>query len=115
MPRSNDSRTRRLTPADGHTTWSAEFHLRPDVFPIRRYAQFEDLLNRNISDPLTAIFAALAPNRHATARVDITIRPAAKRRMKQARKLLRKLASPFFRRILLSPAPMPCPPRTRGP
>ncbi len=86
-----------LTPADGHATWSAEFHLRPDVFPIRRYAQFEDMLNRNISDPLTAIFAALAPNRHATARVDITIRPAAKRRMKQARKLLRKLASPFFR------------------
>jgi len=86
-----------LTPADAHTTWSAESYLRPDVFPIRRYAQFEDLLNRNISDPLTAIFAALAPNRHATARIDITIRPAARRRMKQARKLLRKLASPFFR------------------
>lgn len=36
--------------------WSIELRLHPDLFPIRRYAQFDDPLNRNVSDPLTGIF-----------------------------------------------------------
>ena len=63
MPRSSGLPDEALAPADGQATWSADLHLRPDLFPIRRYPQFEDLLNRNVSDPLTAIFAAIAPNR----------------------------------------------------
>src|SRR6266498_2796216 len=30
----------------GHRTWTAELELHPDLFPIRRYGQFEDSLNR---------------------------------------------------------------------
>ena len=79
--------------------WSAELRLRPDVFPIRRYVQFEDALNRNTSDPLTGIFAALVPGKQFAlpARIEMIVRPAARRRVKYARRVLRRLAKPFFR------------------
>lgn len=41
-------------PLAPHTRF-AESRLAPDVFPIRRYPQFDDTLNRNVLDPLTAI------------------------------------------------------------
>ena len=44
----------------GDCAWSVDLRLRPDIFPLRRYAQFEDPLNRNAADPLTALFAAFA-------------------------------------------------------
>ena len=28
-----------------HQHWAAELHLRPDIFPIKRYAQFVDAMN----------------------------------------------------------------------
>ncbi len=67
---------------------SLELRLCPDLFPIRRYVQFEDTLNRNTSDPLTGIFAALAPDkeRRFSARIEMTIRPATRRRVKRARR-----------------------------
>jgi hypothetical protein len=86
-----------LLPANQRTTWSADLRLRPDLFPIRRYPQFDDLLNRSASDPLTGIFAALAPDREAPAYIDLTVQPAGHHRVRQARKTLRRLALPFFR------------------
>src|SRR5690349_12316201 len=32
-------------PPPGWRTWSAQLHLTPEIFPILRHAQFEDLLN----------------------------------------------------------------------
>jgi hypothetical protein len=42
-----------LNGVTGDTIWTAELRLRlrPDVFPIKRYPQFEDALNRVTSDP----------------------------------------------------------------
>jgi len=79
--------------------WSIELRLHPDLFPIRRYAQFDDPLNRNVSDPLTGIFAALnaADSARFQTTIVITTRPANNRRVNQARKAVRRLASPFFR------------------
>ena len=83
----------------GFTTWSAELRLTPDLFPIRRYPQFDDMLNRNVSDPLTAIFATLAPDggddTHPA--IMLTVRPATRHRIRRARTAARRLALPFFR------------------
>jgi hypothetical protein len=83
----------------GTLAWSVEIRLKPELFPIRRYAQFEDLLNRNTSDPLTGLFAALAPGKQQAfqSRIEIIVWPASHRRVKRARKTVRRLASPFFR------------------
>lgn len=85
------------SPAE-HPAWSAELTLRPDLFPIRRYSQFDDVLNRNTSDPLTAIFAALAGNADAgIPTIILTVRPAPSRRVKEAHRAVRRLSQPFFR------------------
>jgi hypothetical protein len=83
----------------GSTTWFAELRFMPDLFPIRRYPQFDDTLNRNVSDPLTAIFATLAPNggddTHPA--IILTVRPASSHRVRRARTAAVRLASPCFR------------------
>jgi hypothetical protein len=81
------------------STWSAELRLHPDLFPIRRYPQFEDALNRNSSDPLTAIFAALAAGKQNPfpSRLEIIAWPAARRRVSRARRAVRLLACSSFR------------------
>ena len=88
-----------LTPPNASVTWSADLRLSPDLFPIRRYSQFDDLLNRNASDPLTAIFASLAPaGRDRTVPIiTMTIRPASDRRVRHRRTIIRRLNYPFFR------------------
>jgi hypothetical protein len=78
---------------------TADLHLVPDLFPIKRYTQFEDALNRQTADPLTGILTALAGNAKSPLhpRVEITIRPARRKRITQAHRRLRHLARPFFR------------------
>ncbi len=79
--------------------WRAGLDLRPDVFPIRRYGQFEDALNRVNADPLSALLSALATraNDEIAARIVFTIYPASDRRRHQAERVLRRLARPFFK------------------
>ena len=72
MPRLNASRTMLFFPPTKRLLGAQELRLRPDIFPIRRYPQFDDLLNRSASDPLTGIFAALAPDREAPACIEVT-------------------------------------------
>ena len=88
-----------LTVPPDFSTWYTDMRLTSDIFPIRRYPQFEDMLNRNVSDPLTAIFAALAPQSHefmGTA-ITLTIQPAHRGRIRRARAAVRRLTSPSFR------------------
>ena len=40
--------------------WTAEPRVSPDLFPLRWYGQFEDALNRNTVDPLSALLITLA-------------------------------------------------------
>ena len=88
-----------LRPSPDHRLWTMDLTLRPDLFPIRRYQQFEDLLSRNTSDPLTGIFAALAPGKRKplAPTIKITVRPAALARSWFSRRAVRRLSSPFFR------------------
>ena len=87
------------TPPNEFQTWSTELRLHPDLFPIRRYSQFDDVLNRNVSDPLTGVFAALTPHTQGRFQTSIVItaRPAKVGRIRKARKMIRRLAGPFFR------------------
>ncbi|MBI3461437.1 MAG: DUF87 domain-containing protein [Planctomycetes bacterium] len=81
------------------TTWTAELRLRADVFPIKRYPQFEDALNRVTSDPLTAILTTLASDKRERlrTRMEIIVRPTSRRLQARGKKCLRRLAQPFFR------------------
>ena len=45
-------------------TWTLDLHLHHELFPIRRYVQFEDALNRVSADPLTALLSTLARTRN---------------------------------------------------
>lgn len=100
-----DARLERLsereeTTAAGRQTWEAELHLENELFPIKRYPQFEDALNRVSADPLTALLLPLAvPARDSVeGRIVIEARPAHGRKRHRAEKCLRRLASPLFRR-----------------
>lgn len=78
-------------------TWTAELRLTHDLFPIKRYPQFDDGLNRQMADPLSAILTAIAGETRFAPTIEIAIRPARRRRSARARRCLRHLARPFFR------------------
>lgn len=80
--------------------WHVDLHLHRDIFPIKRHGQFEDVLNRTLADPLTALLGAVAtkPKDALRSRIEIVTRPASRRRQRCAVRILRRLSSPFFRR-----------------
>lgn len=84
-------------PADWQT-WSAELELRPELFPLLRHAQFEDMLNGNYADPVSGILRAVTPAEDVHCRIEIEIAPAPRKRRKAARQALRLLDRDFFRR-----------------
>src|SRR5205085_784520 len=83
----------------GHCQWEATLHLMPEVFPLKRYPQFEDTLNRTTADPLTSLLTVLARVRgeQLASSIEITVRPATHRRHRRAKRCLRRLGSPFLR------------------
>jgi Type IV secretion-system coupling protein DNA-binding domain len=78
--------------------WTADLHLRGDLFPIRNYPEFDDRLNRVTADPIGALLSTLASEKRGQlrARIEIDVRPAAPRRLAYAERLLRRLDTPFF-------------------
>ena len=80
------------------SNWSAELRLSPDLFPILRHSQFEDLLNRTYEDPIDGLLKAVEPAEGLAARIEIAIRPTSHRRGKRAKRVVKKLDGPFFRR-----------------
>lgn len=78
-------------------TWSAELELTPEVFPILRHTQFEDLLNHNFADPVSAILRAVKPEEGIRCSVAIHVIPASRRRRRIAQHTLRLLDREFFR------------------
>lgn len=96
---------RTLTPVEaidglspGWETWSATLELRPELFPVLRHAQFEDLLNGTYADPITAILRAVTPTESLRCQVAIRIVPARGGRRRVAESALRLLDREFFRR-----------------
>lgn len=87
-----------LPPAGG-ATWTVDLMLVPDLFPCKRYVQFEDV-NRTSADPLTALFTMLAGPEGAplTPAIELTVWPARRNRVARAERCVRGLARPFFRR-----------------
>ena len=79
-------------------TWSAELKLAPEVFPILRHTQFEDLLNGTFADPVSAILRAVKPEEGIRCSVAIHLVPASRRRRRIAQHALRLLDREFFRR-----------------
>lgn len=81
------------------SAWTAELHLHPDLFPIKRYPQFEDALNRVSADPLTAILMTLTIGRNHALRgqVEFTVQPARPARQRRGIRILHRLNAPFFR------------------
>jgi hypothetical protein len=79
--------------------WITELRLYPDLFPIRRYGQFEDALNRLTADPLTALLTTLARGQRGalSPRVEIILWRARPARRRRAIRCLQNLALPFFR------------------
>ncbi len=60
-----DCRFAEVTDADGPEVsmpvWYADLRLVPDVYPILRHAQFEDMLTGKYEDPIDAILKAVQP------------------------------------------------------
>src|SRR5205823_11380383 len=88
-----------LDPPPGHAVWSVDLRLQPELYPMRRYPQLEDSLNRVTADPLTGLLTAVSCGKaeQIRGRIRIVIRPASARRRRRAARLLLRLASPFFR------------------
>jgi hypothetical protein len=94
-----------LTPVDGFdplppswSTWTMELHLSPEILPILRHGQFEDMLNHNFADPITTILKGVSPSDEVRCSVEMRIAPASRRRKRRARQTLRLLDRAFFRR-----------------
>ena len=81
----------------GYETWTAELQLTPELFPILRHAQFEDMLNRNFADPLSGILRAIKADEHLRCRIEIAVTPATHRRCHQAVNCVKRLDRIFFR------------------
>lgn len=80
--------------------WTADLTVARDLFPLKRYPQFEDALNRQTADPLTALLTAATPTPESDleSQVSLCLRPASDRKRSRAETLHRKLMTPFFRR-----------------
>jgi hypothetical protein len=83
---------------EGTVHWTAAVELHPDLFPIRRYAQFEDPLSRQLADPLTAMLTALATDPSLHADIAFEVRPAEHYHAHRRQTCIRRLADPFFHR-----------------
>ena len=80
----------------GTVTWWATLRLAPDVFPLRRYGQFEEPSRGTAADPLSSLLLALASDGPVRKRIEIHFRPAREARRRRAEWCLHRLASPFF-------------------
>ena len=82
----------------GLAIWFVDLNLQPELFPILRHAQFEDLLNHNFADPVSSLLHAIRPDELLHCRVEITILPASRHRCHAAAGTVKLLDREFFRR-----------------
>ena len=82
---------------NGRQISSAHLRLLPDLFPILRHSQFEDLPSRSFADPIDSLLRAVRPVGGSSGRIEIAIRPAGHRRRRRVRWAVQRLNTPFFR------------------
>lgn len=80
-----------------YESWAVDLTLVPELFPILRHAQFEDLLNRNYADPITSLLRAIKPEEGVYCSVEIEVMPASPHRMHAADNAVKALSSAYFR------------------
>lgn len=81
----------------GWQSWSADLRLAPDLFPILRHPQFEDLLNGTFADPIAGILRAIQPDPVVNRRVEIRVTPLSRKRHERALRAVKRLDRSFFR------------------
>jgi hypothetical protein len=79
------------------TTWETELTLNPDLFPILRHAQFEDLTNRSFADPIDGLLRAATSTPTLQCCMHISISRTSSRAQFRALEAVRRLNKPFFR------------------
>jgi hypothetical protein len=78
----------------GHESWTMELRLRPDLFPIIRYQQYEDAVQAEIDDPVGGVLQSLAPDgTPVRAMIEIAIRPASHHRVHAAHRAVERLTT----------------------
>jgi hypothetical protein len=70
--------------SDKWEAWTAELALVPELFPVLRHSQFEDLLNRNFADPVSGLLRDIKPAEDSECRIEIAVAPATSRRCRRA-------------------------------
>lgn len=78
--------------------WSCDAELQPELFPLLRFAQFEDGLTRSLADPVSGLLRAVLPEPDVECRIEIQFHPAGRRRVHEARKAVKLLDREFFQR-----------------
>lgn len=83
---------------EGTESWSLDLHLRRDLFPLKRYSQFEDAINKTASDPLSGLLTLLAAeqDKGIQARLVLSVRAAPRRTLRRRQRCLEFLSSTFF-------------------
>lgn len=79
-------------------TWTADLELVPELFPILRHAQFEDMLNHNFADPVSGLLRAIKAEEQLSCRIEIVASPASPRRCHHAIHAVKRLDREFFHR-----------------
>jgi hypothetical protein len=90
-----------FVPKEGEEAYTAYLKLAdPEVFPVKRHPQFDDLINRISIDPLSGITAAFTkfPKAGMRGHLSISIRPIRGRYRQRALKFLPLIARGFARR-----------------
>jgi len=77
--------------------WSCDVRLEPELFPILRHAQFEDLLNGAYADPIDSLLHAVRPTADGNCRVEIKVTPATPRLCRKGKQAVEILDREFFR------------------
>jgi hypothetical protein len=82
---------------DGWHTWQLTIRLTPDLFPILRHAQFEDLANRSFADPIDGLLRAATPTSDLRCRIQMKVSRTPNRARFRALASVRALNGPFLR------------------
>lgn len=87
---SNDA----LDPSEADQTWEIELRLRPEIFPILRYQQYEDALKAELDDPVGGVLQSLVPEaRTVRATIELIAVPASHRRTHAAHRAVERLTT----------------------
>ena len=81
----------------GLCTWSCSLRLVPEIFPILRHKQFQDVVDGTLEDPLESLLGVVQPGDRLQPRILITVRAAGRVRRLWAKGAVKRLDRRFFR------------------